>query len=127
MKYSFTRFSIVHQDATMQNGIRNVVSRMNGIENAVDAELEADGVGEPGALLDELEAGLAMSNRPQATSETTKVDDRGAERDPAGIVLRRPRLAAQHQDEQRADEREDDQPGEVPKPNISGLPRACTR
>ena len=58
--------------------------------NAVDAHGIGDGAAEPGPLFDELEVGRSTeSNRHTSISEIAERDQRGPQRDPARIALRR--------------------------------------
>ena len=120
--YSFTRCSIESHEARMQNGIRNVVSRMNGIEKPSTPSLKRI---------------VSVSQEWLSTSWNDGVDDieprpgherqeegrdRRRERRPAGVGAYGLAVAAQGQDERRADEREDEKAERMPKPSISGLP-----
>ena len=97
----------------MQNGIRNVVSRMSGIEKPSTPSLKRMVSVSQDMAFHELERGrVPISNRAQATSDSRKVGDRRGKRRPAGVRARRLAIAAQGQDEGRADKRQDEKAGE---------------
>ena len=80
--------------------------------DAVDAHVVGAEAAEPGALLDELELGRAGVEAPDQDQRHREGDERGPERDPAGVALAGLVVAAQHQDEQRADQRQEGGDGE---------------
>ena len=79
---------------------------------AVDAELEADRVGEPGMGLDELEGGACRVEPPPGPERQEERRDCREQRRPARVRAHRHVVAAQRQDEGRADERQDQEAGE---------------
>ena len=96
----------------MQNGIRNVVSRTNGIEKPSTPSLKRIVSASQAWLSTSWKAGLAVSNRPQATSDRRKVATVVASAVQRAFDAHRLVIAAQRQDEGRADERQDEKAGE---------------
>src|SRR3954452_2155063 len=71
--YSFSRNSIERHDATMQNGIRNVVSITNGIEKPSTPSLKRIVSASHRWVSTSWNAGVVGSKRDHATSDKRKV------------------------------------------------------
>ena len=96
----------------MQNGIRNVVSRMNGIEKPSTPSLKRIVSVSQAWLSTSWKAGVAGVEPRPGDERQQEGRDRRGERRPAGVGARRLVVAAQGQDEGRADERQDEKAGE---------------
>ena len=77
---------------------------------------------EPVVLLDQLEAGLGRVEALPGDDAEGEGDQRRPQRDPARVVERRLAFAAQDEDQQRADQRQDQQAGKDPRAGHQRIP-----
>ena len=80
--------------------------------DAIDAHVVSDRADEPRPFLDELELGRRGVEAIEQDQRDREGDQRGPQRDPAGVAFLRLVVAAHHHDEQRADERQEYGDGE---------------